>query len=135
MSVEPSEGQRPEEEFEIVEIDVAPFLTAEQRSWPVVRCDRPEEEFAIEEPLPALAVSVHGGATPAEGRLPTLVEVLSDQDVALGGGGLEVARRTVRNGTAGATLVPRLIPGARGRFERMAKWAAAFGPEVAVTVV
>jgi hypothetical protein len=111
------------------------FPTDEQKSWPVGVGRRPEEEFAIEEPLSALTVGVRAGATPAEERLPTLVEVLSEQEVALGGGGLEGARRTVQNGTAGATLLPRLIPGARGRFERMAKWAAPFGPDIAVTVV
>jgi hypothetical protein len=106
MNGEPYEGRRPEEDFEIIEVDMTPHLTDEQKSWPVGVGRRPEEEFAIEEPLPALAVSVHGGATPAEGRLPAVVEVLSEQEVALGGSGLEVAR-----------------------------WAAAFGSEVAVTVV
>jgi hypothetical protein len=135
MTNEPSRNEYPEEEFELIEIDVTPFLTDEQKSWPVVRSDRPEEEFAIEEPLPALTVRVHGGTGPAEGRLPTLVEVLSEQEVALGGGGLEVTGRTAQNGTAGVTLVPRLIPGARDRLARMAKWAAVFGSDVAVTVV
>jgi hypothetical protein len=135
MNGEPYEGRRPEEDFEIIEVDMTPHLTDEQKSWPVGVGRRPEEEFAIEEPLPALAVSVHGGATPAEGRLPAVVEVLSEQEVALGGSGLEVARRTAQNGSAGATLLPRSIPGARGRLERLARWAAAFGSEVAVTVV
>jgi hypothetical protein len=132
---EPSRNEYPEEEFEIVEIDVTPFLTEEQRSWPVVRCETAEEEFAIEQPVPALTVCVRGGATPAEGRLPTVVEVLSEQEVALGGSGLEVTGRTAQNGSAVATLLPRSISGARGRLERVAKWAAAFGSEVAVTVV
>jgi hypothetical protein len=136
MNTEPSEAERPEEEFEIVEIDVTPFLTDEQRSWPVVRCERPEEEFAIEEPLPALNVRVHGGATPAEGRLPVVVGVLSEQEVLLGGSGLEMSLRSAQNGTVMATLVPRTLEGARGRFERLARWwAAASGSEAAVTVV
>jgi hypothetical protein len=114
---------------------VTQYLTDEQKSWPVGVGRRPEEEFAIEEPLPALDVRVTGGAGSAEGRLPALVNVLSEQEVTLGGNGLDVTRKTTDNGGARATLVPRLVDGARGRLERVAKWAAAFGSEVAVTVV
>ena len=135
MTTDPTGNEYPEEEFEIVEIDVTPFLTEEEKSWPVVRCENAAEEFAIEEPLPALTVLVHGGATPAERRLPAVIEILSDQEAALGGSGLEVSRRASQNGSLTATLVPRLLEGARGRLERVAKWAAAFGSEVAVTVV
>jgi hypothetical protein len=130
-----AEGRRPEEDFEIVEVDLTRYLTDEQKSWLVGIGRRPEEEFAIEEPLPALTVRVHGSETPAEGRLPAVVEVLSEQEVALGGSGLEVTGRTAQNGSAIATLVPRSVDGARGRLERVARWAAAFGPEVAVRVV
>lgn len=87
MKDEFAEGRRPEQDFEIVDVDVSAHLTDEQKSWPVGVGRRPDEEFAIEEPLPALAVRVHGGATPAEGRLPAVVEVLSEQEVALGAAG------------------------------------------------
>jgi hypothetical protein len=135
MNAEPGEGRRPEEDFEIIEVDMTRYLTDEEKMWPVGVGRRPEQEFAIEEPLPALSVCVHGGATPAEGRLPVVVAVLSEQEVALGGSGLEVTSRGSQNGSAVAQLVPRLAEGARGRLERVAKWAAAFGSEVAVTVV
>jgi hypothetical protein len=135
MNDEPMEGERPEQDFEIVEVDLTPYLTEEQKSWPVGVGRRPEQEFAIEELLPALSVCVRGGATPAEGRLPAVVEVLSEQEVALGGSGLEVTGRGSQNGSAVARLVPRSTEGARGRLERVARWAAAFGSEVAVTVV
>ena len=135
MTSEPMRNEHPEEEFEIVEIDCTPYLTEEQKSWPVVRCESAEEEFAIEEPLPALTVRVQGGKATAEGRLPAVIEVLSEQEVALGGGGLEVTRRAAQNGIVVATLVPRHADGARRRLERVAKWAAVFGSEVAVTVV
>lgn len=125
------EGQRPEQDFEIVEVDVDRYLTDEQRSWPVVECQRPEQEFAIEEPLPALNVRLSG----AGARLSALVDVFSDQEAALGGSGLDVARQATHDGTATATLLPRSVEGARGRLERVARWAAAFGSEVAVTVV
>lgn len=123
------EGERPEQDFEIVEVDLKPYLTDEQRSWPVGVGQRPEEEFAIEEPLPALNVCASGG------RLPALVSIFSDQEAALGGSGLEVARQASENGHVRATLLPRSVEGARGRLERVARWAAALGPEVAVTVV
>gem|GEM_PF-6787859 len=134
MTTEPTGNEYPEEEFEIVEIDLTPFLTEEQKAWPVVRSESAEEEFAIEEPLPALTVLVHNGKTPAEGRLPTVVEVLSEQETALGGGGLEVTRRALQNGSVSATLIPRLLEGARGRLEQVARWATALGSDVAVTV-
>ena len=132
MNTEPGRGEYPEEEFEIVEVDLTPHLTEEQKSWPVGIGRRPEEEFAIEEPLPALDVRVTG--TP-EGRLPGLVSVFSDQ---------ETAPRRERVGTRpsgdGERRHPRDAPAAIDRrcprrLERVAKWAAAFGPEVAVTVV
>ena len=129
MKDEAAEGERPEQDFEIVEVDVDQYLTDEQRSWPVVECDRPEEEFAIEEPLPALDVRGPGG------RLPALVDVLSEQEASLGGSGLDLARQTTDNGTVRATLLPRSVEGARGRLERVARWAAAYGSEVVVTVV
>jgi hypothetical protein len=135
MNNESGAGRRPDEDFEIIEVDLTPHLTEEQKSWPVGVGRRPEEEFAIEEPLPALTVCVHGGTAPAEGRLPAVVAVLSDQDVALGGSGLEVTGRSARNGAETVWLVPRMLPGARERLERVARWAAAFGSEVAVTVV
>jgi hypothetical protein len=135
MNNESGAGRRPEEDFEIVEVDLTTHLTEQQQSWPVGVGRRPEEEFAIEEPLPALTVRVHSGAAPAEGRLLAVVAVLSEWEVLLGGGGLEVACQFARNSTAVATLVPRMVPGARERLERVARWAAAFGSEVAVTVV
>lgn len=133
MNDEPAEGQRPEQDFEIVEVDLTPYLTDEQKSWPVGVGERPEQDFAIEEPLPALDVRVSGG--PPERRLPALVTLFSDQEAALGGSGLEVAREVTENGHARATLLPRSTDGARGRLERVARWAAVLGPEVAVTVV
>jgi hypothetical protein len=135
MTSDPSRNEYPEEEFEIIEIDVTPFLTEEQKTWPVVRCETAAEEFALEEPLPALTVRVNGGTTSPEGRLPAVVAVLSEQEVALGGSGLEIARQSTDNGAVRATLIPRSVEGARGRLERVARWATAFGSEVAVTVV
>ena len=129
MTDEQSRNEYPEEEFEIVEVDLTPYLTDEQKSWPLVRCESAEEEFAIEEPLPALDVRGPGG------RLPALVDVLSEQETSLGGSGLDLARQTTDNGTVRATLLPRSVEGARGRLERVARWAAAYGSEVVVTVV
>ena len=135
MSTASAEGRRPEQDFEIVEVDLRPHLTDEQKSWPVGVGRRPEEEFAIEEPLPALAVRVAVTSAPPERQLPALVNLFSDQETALGGTGLEVSRQSTENGDVRATLIPRSIEGARGRLERVAKWAAALAPEVAVSVV
>ncbi len=130
MNDESAEGERPEQDFEIVEVDVDQYLTDEQRSWPVGVGRRPVQEFAIEEPLPALEVRGPGV------RLPALVDVLSEQETTLGGTGLSLVRQTTDNGTVRVTLLPRSVEGARGRLESVAKWAAtAFGSEVAVTVV
>lgn len=129
MNDEPAEGQRPFEDFEIIEIGVDRYLTAEQRSWPVGVGQRPEEEFAIEEPLPALTVRA------PDAHLAALLSVLSEQETKLGGSGLEVTHRAADASGARATLVPRQLEGARGRLEVMARWTAAFGSEVAVTVV
>lgn len=129
MNDEPTDNEYAEEDFEIVEVDVDRYLTDEQRSWPVVECEPAEEEFAIEEPLPALDVRASGG------RLPALVSLFSDQEATLGGSGLEVARQASENGHVRATLLPRSVDGARTRLEHVARWAAALGPEVAVTVV
>lgn len=130
MSGKSGGGRRPEQDFEIVEVDCTPYLTNEQKSWPVGVGQRPEHEFAIEEPLPALDVRAAGG------RLPALVVLFSDQEAALGGTGLEVSRQVAERDGVRATLVPRSVEGARGRLERVAKWAAlAFGSEAAVTVV
>ena len=134
MKDEDGVGRRPEEDFEIVEIDTDAYLTAEQKSWPVGVGRRPEEAFAIEEPLPVLDVRVTGTA-PAEQRLPALVSVFSDQEAALGGSGLDVSRQVTENGHTRATLVPRSAEGARERLTRVAQWATALGPDVAVTVV
>ncbi|AWM37789.1 hypothetical protein GobsT_41900 [Gemmata obscuriglobus] len=129
MTGEPAEGQRPDEDFEIVEVDVGRYLTDEQRAWPVGVGQRPEQEFAIEGPLPALSVRA------PEARLAALVSVLSEQETKLGGSGLELAHRARDANGVRATLVPRRVEGARTRFELIARWAAAFGSEVAVTVV
>lgn len=130
MSEKYAEAEGPEEDFEIVEVNVSDYLTDEQKSWPVVSCESAAEEFAIEEPLPALDVRAAGG------RLPALVVLFSDQEAALGGTGLEVSRQVAERDGVRATLVPRSVEGARGRLERVAKWAAlAFGSEAAVTVV
>jgi hypothetical protein len=40
------EGIRPEENFEIIEVDCSAYLTEEQRSWPIGESLRPEEDFA-----------------------------------------------------------------------------------------
>ncbi|MBN9117964.1 MAG: hypothetical protein J0I06_02150 [Planctomycetes bacterium] len=59
--------------------------------------------------------------------------MLSEQEAALGGSGLDASHATADG--LRAILVPRSIEGARGRLERVARWAAAFGSEVAVSVV
>lgn len=136
MNEEPAEGQRPEQDFEIVEVDLTPCLTDEQKTWPVVECRRPEQEFAIEEPLPALDVRLNDSALIVEHMLPTLVRGLSNHEAALGGAGLDVSRQVTESGQIRVTLIPRSVEGARGRLERVARWAAtALGSETAVTVV
>jgi hypothetical protein len=136
MTTEPERGEYPEEEFEIVEVDVTPYLTDEQKSWPVVRCESAEQEFAIEEPLPALDVRLGNSVLVTEGLLPALVRALSNQEAALGGTGLDVSRQVTENGRTRTTLVPRSVEGARERLERVAQWAAwALGSETAVTAV
>jgi hypothetical protein len=84
MTDESEEGQHPEEDFEIVEIDVTPFLTEEQKKWPIVESEYPEEDFAIEEVLPVLVLTpalVHGtgcnNGSPAGDRVAAFVEAVS----------------------------------------------------------
>jgi hypothetical protein len=136
MTTEPSRNEYPEEEFEIIEIDVTPFLTEEQKSWPVVRREAAEEEFAIEEPLPVLSVQLSSPGLGSAELLPGVVRALSNYEAALGGTGLEVSSQATENGRTLTTLVPRSVEGARERLERVAQWAAmALGSETAVTVV
>jgi hypothetical protein len=136
MTTEPSRNEYPEEEFEIIEIDVTPFLTEEQKSWPVVRREAAEEEFAIEEPLPVLSVQLSSPGLGSAELLPGVVRALSNYEAALGGTGLDVSSQATENGRTLTTLVPRSVEGARERLERVAQWAAmALGSETAVTVV
>jgi hypothetical protein len=80
----------PPEDFEIIEVDCEPFLTEEQRSWPVVDLIQ-EEDFAIEEPLPVLLVTpTSGDPNETEKGFPALIAAVSDYEVSLGGEGLHL---------------------------------------------
>jgi hypothetical protein len=132
---EPSRNEYPEEDIEIVEIDCTPYLTEEQKSWPVVRSASAEEEFAIEEPLPALDVSVNDIPMVVEGMLPALLRSLSNFETRLGGTGFEVSPPVAENGRLRMRLVPRSVEGARERVSRVAQWAAEAWSDSLVTVV
>jgi hypothetical protein len=131
MTDEPQEGQYPEEEFEIVEIDVTPFLTEEQKLWPIVESEYPEEDFAIEEavPVPALVLMVdlrQTNGTPETERLAAAVESASECEAGFGGSGLDERDRRTCDGLATLTLVPRTLEGARERLTRVARIASGF---------
>ncbi len=131
MTDEPQEGQYPEEDFEIVEIDVTPYLTEEQKKWPISEGQYPEEDFAIEEatPVPALVLTVdlrQTNGTPEAERISAAVTSASDCEAGFGGSGLDERNRRTRDGLATLTLVPRTLEGARERLARVARIAAGF---------
>ena len=131
MSDEPQEGEYPEEDFEIIELETDPFLTEEQKSWPVVESEYSQDDFAIEEPLPVLLVTPADGHVAGDaGQVPALVEATSAYEVSLGGGGLRVfdsprPAGVDRNGAI--ALVPWKAEGARDRLERVAAWIMSSG--------
>ncbi len=137
---EPSEGMRPEEDFEIIEIDVTPYLTEEQKKWPIGEGLRPEEDFAIEEvlPVPALVLTVSlgqsNGVLEVE-HLSAAIAAASECEVGFGGSGLDERDRRTANGTATLTLVPRTLDGARERLAQVARIAAGFAGTKAASVI
>jgi hypothetical protein len=128
---EPQEGRRPEEDIEIFEIDVTPYLKPEHRTLPIREGQRPEEDFAIEEsvPLPALVLMVdlrQTNGTPEIERLAAAVASASECEAGFGGSGLDERDRRTRDGLMTLTLVPRTLEGARERLMRVARIAAGF---------
>ncbi len=126
---EPGEGLRPEEDFEIVEVDLTPYLTEEQRSWPVGEGLRPEEDFAIEEavPIPMLKLAVAADPDAA-------AAAASDCEAGLGGTGLDERGRRTADGVTTLTLVPRTFDGAAERLARVARIAAGLAGTRSATV-
>jgi hypothetical protein len=128
---EPQDGQYPEEDFEIIEIDLAPILTDEQRSWPIGESIYPEEDFAIEEPLPMLVMTLSGNDSNEKDRgFPALVAAVSNYEVSLGGEGLHLFDHPHLNGLNGngsITLIPWKVDGARDRLEQVARWVVDVG--------
>jgi hypothetical protein len=128
---EPQEGRRPEEDIELFEIDVTPYLKPEHRTLPIREGQRPEEDFAIEEvvPLPALVLMVdlrQTNGTPETERLAAAVESASECEAGFGGSGLDERDRRTCDGLATLTLVPRTLEGARERLTRVARIASGF---------
>jgi hypothetical protein len=122
---------RPDENFEIIEVDCSVYLTEEQRSWPIGEGLRPEENFALEEPLPVLVLTPTSGKTHEQEKgFPALVAAVSNYEVLLGGEGLHLFDRshpTGLNGNGSITLVPLKADGARGRLEQVARWVVDVG--------
>ena len=119
----------PEEDFAIVEVDCFEYLSEEQKKWPVVQWIQ-REEFAIEEPLPALVLNFH--ATPAATGLsaagpdpiPALLTCISDYEKGIGGNGLQFAEETAPPGHVryrGSPLEPQ---GAKDRLRKVAEFVS-----------
>ena len=121
----------PEEEFEVVEVDLTPVLTPEQRAYPRGKATFPEEEFAIEEPIPALDLTLDLTSRPGGGQTgPTeavnhLIEAVSELERLHGGAGVSVGSVELGLGTARVRAVPTELSGARERLGRVAKLVSA----------
>jgi hypothetical protein len=128
----------PPEDFEMIEVDVNAFLTEEQRSWPVVSWEMPEQDFASEVLFPRLVLTLElpavNGRMDTE-RLSAVVTSASECEAGFGGSGLDEWGRQAANGTATLTLVPRTLLGARERLTRVARIAAGFAGTKTASVV
>ena len=118
------------EEFEIVELDQKTHLTDEERRWPITELVQ-EEDFAIEEPLPVLVMTLTLGRTnDQEKGFPTLITAVSNYEVSLGGDGLHLLdpqHSNESNGNGSIALIPWKADGARDRLEQVARWVVDVG--------
>jgi len=90
----------------------------------------PPEDFAIEEPLPVLVLTLPGHPPGESNGVPAadparLVAAASEYEVSLGGEGLYPFDPIPPVGPGAVALVPWKADGARGRLERVGRWAVA----------
>jgi len=90
----------------------------------------PPEDFAIEEPLPVLVLTLPGHPPGESNGVPAadparLVAAASEYEVSLGGEGLYPFDPIPPVGPGAVALVPWKADGARDRLERVGRWAVA----------